>query len=534
MITFVPMKINHSSPHMKRFLFFAGLALLAAAACNKVPDKTPDYSRFAIAVEPVITRATETNFENGDAIGLTVTRATHVYAENAKLTFDGSAFKGDLTWYAEGGEVSSFAAYYPYAATRPTTFTVAADQSAGCASSDFISAVKDDVVPTPGEVTMVFKHRLARLVLDVTNNYGAAIDAFTVKGAIPTATIGNDLTATVDAAASPVDIKAWKNGDAWYVILPAQTVALTIAATAGSKTMEQTLATAELAAGKQYTAQVVVNPDDLRIVLSGEITNWDNGGELQPQQETQEVAFEEHLEDGYFSYDNIRYNVVKLADGKWWMAQPLAFLPAGKQPSNQPNDGNGVWYTYSSDGTNITPASDGANGYLYDIATVFGAPITADNAFTFEGAQGICPTGWHIPTRAEYFALVGNSNKAAGEASAPTDANAFYYDAIYGSGKIPLLDAAGFHYAFTGTIIKGSATATGTYNKLITSAADCSVEAYLGKPKMNYMLSSTAYSATQFFALMSTFTGTYKEGRLNITYSGIYNGTEVRCVRNAE
>ena len=519
---------------MKKILIIAGLGVLTALACNKVPEKSRDFSDIAIAVEPVITRATETNFENGDAIGLSVTCATHVYAENAQLTYDGSVFKGDLTWYAEGGDASSFAAYYPYAATRPTTFTVAADQSAGCASSDFISAVKDNVVPTPGEVTMVFKHRLARLVLNVTNNYGAAIDAFTVKGAIPTATIGNDLTATVDASASPVDIKAWKNGDAWYVILPAQTVALTIAATAGSKTLEQTLAAADLAAGKQYTAQVVVNPDDLRVVLSGEITNWENGGELQPEQEVHEVAFEEHLADGYFSYDNIRYNVVKLADGKWWMAQPLAFLPAGKQPSNQPNDGNGIWYTFTSDGTTVTPATDGANGYLYDAATVFGAPITADNAFTFEGAQGICPTGWHIPTRAEYFALVGYSNKGAGESSAPTDPNAFYYDPIYVGAKIPVMDAAGFNYAFTGTMIKGNASATGTYNKLITSAADCSVAAYLGKPKMNYMLSSTAYSATQFFALMSTFTGSYMEGRLTVTFSGVLNGTEVRCVRNAE
>ena len=263
---------------MKKILLLSGLALLAFAACNKLPEKAPDYSNAAIVVEPVITRATETNFENGDAIGLTVSRAAGVHADNARLTYDGSAFKGDLTWYAEGGDEATFAAYYPYAATKPASFTVAADQSAGLSSSDFISAVKENVVPTPAEVTMVFKHRLARLVLNVTNNYGAAIDAFTVKGAIPTALIADDLTASVDPSAAPVDIKAWKGANAWYVILPAQTVALTIAATAGSKTLQQKLAEATLVAGKQYTANVIVNPEDIQIVLSGEISNWDDGG----------------------------------------------------------------------------------------------------------------------------------------------------------------------------------------------------------------------------------------------------------------
>ena len=57
---------------------------------------------------------------------------------------------------------------------------------------------------------------------------------------------------------------------------------------------------------------------------------------------------------------------------------------------------------------------------------------------------------------------------------------------------------------------------------------------YIGKPKMNYMLSSTGNSVTQFFALMSAFTATYKEGKLNVAFNNITNGVEVRCVRNAE
>lgn len=525
--------------NMKKSLILLGMAVLALAACKQVQDNPLDFSDTAIAVEPVITRATETNFQTGDAIGLTVTRTAGVYADNAKLVYDGSAFKGELTWYAEGAEEATLAAYYPYAATKPATFTVQADQSAGVTSSDFISSVKEKVLPTPGEITMAFKHRLSRLVLDVTNNFGSAIESMTVKGVIPTAVIADDLTATADETAAAIDIKAFKDGEKWYVILPAQKVALTIAAAAGTKTLEQKLAEASLEAGKSYTANVVVNPDDLQVVISGEIDNWDEGGELAAADDTPEpVQFEEHLTDGYFTYDNVRYNVVKLKDNRWWMAQPLAFIPKGKTPSSDPTEDSGIWYTYSSDGTTITPDTDGSRGYLYDTPTALGTTITAENYKTLEGAQGICPEGWHIPTRAEFVALVGLSNKGAGEESVLLDKNAAYYNESYGAGKITELDADGFNFAFLGCRLKGSQTATGSYNKLIASAADCSVEAYLGKLKMNYMMSSTGNSATatnfQFFALMSTFSNQYPEGRLNVPFNNYLNGVEVRCIRNAE
>ena len=63
---------------MKRKMLLAGVAFLALAACNKTPKTEPqpvDFSQYQLRVEPVITRVTETNFENGDAIGLSVVRA---------------------------------------------------------------------------------------------------------------------------------------------------------------------------------------------------------------------------------------------------------------------------------------------------------------------------------------------------------------------------------------------------------------------------------------------------------------------------
>ncbi len=81
-----------------------------------------------------------------------------------------------------------------------------------------------------------------------------------------------------------------------------------------------------------------------------------------------------------------------------------------------------IWYPYelvTIDGTLTAKAlQDEASikelGYLYDFqAALGGKEITDSNLTSFEGAQGICPKGWHIPTRLEYFNLVGNSTNDA-------------------------------------------------------------------------------------------------------------------------
>ena len=270
---------------MKKMVILAGAALLALVACNKTPNTEPqpvDFSQYKLRVEPVITRVTETNFENGDAIGLAVIRTTGAYAANAQLTYDGTAFSGDLMWYDEGTEASTLKAYYPYNSTEglPTRFTVQSDQSKGTASSDFISAVKENVLPSANAVSMVFKHQLSRLVVTIKNNSGAAIESVQFKEIIPVALIGSDLTAKVDENAKWQTITAFGKDDKYYAIVPGQTVAAIVTVTAGGKELTQQLAEATLEPGKQYTVSVIVNKDEIKVVLAGEIENWNDGGEI--------------------------------------------------------------------------------------------------------------------------------------------------------------------------------------------------------------------------------------------------------------
>lgn len=534
---------------MKKSILILMGAAIVLASCNKTAkdDRNPgdiDYSRYAVRVEPVITKVTETDFEEGDAIGLSISRAAGVHATNEKLVYDGAAFTGSLKWYAEGSDEATLSAYYPYAGAVPASFTVESDQSAGTAPSDFVSAVKTGVLPTANAVTMDFKHRLSRLSITVVNNSGSPIDGISVKDVIPTAIIAEDLTATADASAAKVNIKAFKGADKYYVILPAQTVALTVAVDYAGLVREQRLAEATLAAGSQYSISIIVNAADIKVVLSGEIENWNDGGEITEDPVTSNV--EEHLEDGYIIYDGDRYSVAKLSNNLWIMTQSLRFIPEGKSVSSDPADGNGIWYPYSSDGTTVTPetseAAIEARGLLYDHQVAFGAEITETNFKSFEGTQGICPDGWHIPTWAEFYSIVGKSNKTD-DVAACSDPTAVFYDSDYDGARIKTMNESGFNWDFAGAINRSSIDGAGSYQKTITKSTTCSVEEWIGKNAVTYYMGSTGYTPTgsagatknrQFLSLMSTFTSTYMEGRVNIAYSNFLGGYSLRCIRDHE
>ena len=410
---------------------FSG-ALLALACQKGDMNRTdkPSAAGLPIQVEPVITRATETDFENGDAIGLTVSRESGTYATNEKLVFDGTRFSGSLVWYAEGTDAASLSAYSPWQESGvPTSFTVQADQSAGTSSSDFLAASKTGVIPSANAVAMVFQHRLTRLVIKVQNNTGKTITGITVGGARLAAKLSEDFTATVDPSAAVTPVKARNAAEkTWHAILPPQTVSLSVKVESELSLPVQYLAEAQLQGGKQYSVGIVVNPDGLQVTLSGAIDNWEDGGELEPGGNPPASDFEEHLDQNKFIYHGTTYKVVKMKDGKWWMAQNLAYLPEGKTASadlSAVTAGIFAPIRVKADKTGAEFANDATtiatNGYLYQAEAAFGLEVGALTSIAaaeaLEGAQGLCPTGWHIPTLADIQGLVG---KVAGETTVTT------------------------------------------------------------------------------------------------------------------
>ena len=529
---------------MKKSILLAGMALLALLACNKTLKPDPeavDFSKYNVRVEPVITRATETDFETGDRIGLTVTRAAGDFAVNEPLTYDGTAFAGELHWYEEGAEASTLKAYYPYSQTVPTSFTVAADQSAGTASSDFLSAVKENVLPSANAVAMVFQHRLSRLVVTLKNNSGSAIEGVVLKGIIPTAAIDANLLATVDASAAPAAIKAFGEGEKYYVIVPGQTVAPEVAVTAGGKELSQKLAEATLEPGKQYSVSVIVNKDEIKVVLAGDIENWNEGGELTGDTPG---GFEEKLDEGYFTYAGVKYNVVRMKDGKWWMAQNLAYVPEGYTPSTDLSAVTAGVFAPLRINADHTAAEFGtddalvaANGYLYQAEVALGLKVgdltTVAAAEALEGAQGICPQGWHIPTVADITGLVGKA-----VAPVTTDESAPYYNGA--NGSIALLNEDGFNMqAFGAVTVQDNTKTAGTFMGFMAAYPDrLSSGMFCGSSYAGVTYNTAGDEASgvknlQFFGLMPM---TNKASEADYTCNGTkvsYRiAAPVRCVRN--
>ncbi len=280
------------------------------------------------------------------------------------------------------------------------------------------------------------------------------------------------------------------------------------------------------------------------------------GGE--PYTSYEGIKIFEDLDNNYFIYEGKKYPVVKLADDRWWMAAPLAYVPEGKTVSADPVEDSGIWYTYDTDGTNCTARTDFTDGYLYDIPTAFGVKVeditfgtkadyqagtNVGNFRQYKGTQGICPPGWYIPLKEDFNKLCGACNKDDSvEPAEPAldDPTALYYVTDYKGSTVKKFNEAGWNFSFLGVRGKTSTAQTGAYNKAATDATKCSVPEWIPKSALNQILSSTPYmpnaagNNVQFFCLMSTFTAAYPDGRLSVSYTNLLQGVEVRCIRKAE
>ncbi|MGN0189496.1 MAG: FISUMP domain-containing protein, partial [Candidatus Cryptobacteroides sp.] len=247
-------------------------------------------------------------------------------------------------------------------------------------------------------------------------------------------------------------------------------------------------------------------------------------------------------------YEGVTYKTVTLSNGQTWMAEPLRVLPEGKTASSDPDDGNGVWNPYKVVDGAAEVLTDEESikelGYLYDYPTALGATLTEENYSTFEGARGICPEGWHLPTRAEFLAICGNSLKATNESAAIIDNTALFWDASAsadGYATVVKANEAGFNFTFSGSTQKNTPEAAGKYPTTVITADKTEIEDFVGELAMTYLLGSTPYqwkaaTATvsayaQFFGMMTTFTSSFMKGKLSVAYTNERAGCSIRCIK---
>ena len=520
---------------MKRY-FTLALAALAFAACQQTVE--PVVSPSKLTVEPVITKATEVNFETGDMIGLTVVPegAAESYAVNECLAFASDVFTSDLEWYADVYTKADLYAYYPYrAAGAPDAYFQQTDQSAGIGGADFMMAAKKGVLPTSNAVTMVFKHVMTKLVINIDNESGAAVEKVEVMSNLQGVGLDYENAAVTAYEGDvieevPVTV-AYESvaGKTWQMILVPQTAALEIAVTLSNKTViKQNLVATTYKSGGQYTINARILPDGMTVTASGEIENWTDEGsvDFEGGSSAEELPVEFAEYEGYFEYDGVRYNTVTLADGNTWMAENLRFVPRGKKVSADPAEDAGIWYPAANADKVSDPALAETLGLLYDASTAFGAAVTLDNAASFEGVQGICPRGWHIPTVTELTGLVGHCAN-----SALVNTAGAYYDATIKGASIAALAEDGFVWQFASMRNKANTAGNGSFT----------VTNYNGVYGiMSYLIGSSMYQTTtntdgslknvQYYYLMPTYNASNE--KVTVAYGNFLAGASLRCVKN--
>lgn len=102
-----------------------------------------------------------------------------------------------------------------------------------------------------------------------------------------------------------------------------------------------------------------------------------------------------------------------------WMAENLKYLPEVVGPNNS-SVTNAYYFVHEYEGTDVAEAKDAANyqtyGVLYNWPAAM-AGFTSSEANP-SGVQGACPSGWHLPSDAEWTELIdyiGGSDLAGGK-----------------------------------------------------------------------------------------------------------------------
>lgn len=282
------------------------LALLALVAC--ADDNEPQYKdarhtpmTFEVT-HPSQTRATATNFESGDRIGLYVAQADAPLeiggnlVNNEALTYNGSRWTAAHTLYWDNGTYNAYA-YYPYiqgvSSIDDQPFSVATDQSTaktatalgGYEASDLLFATSKGIKASASPINLTFKHIMSKLKIrlvkgeDFEGEMPTTAQVY-IHNTVPTATI--DLQAGVATRyvkGTQQTITAHQDDDyVFSAILVPQRVEnrqpLVEVVMKGVSYMYESKFVFK--PGVEHLVNLIItnNPDNVKIEIGGEVENW--------------------------------------------------------------------------------------------------------------------------------------------------------------------------------------------------------------------------------------------------------------------
>ncbi len=106
------------------------------------------------------------------------------------------------------------------------------------------------------------------------------------------------------------------------------------------------------------------------------------------------------------SYENYTYNIVQIGE-QCWFAENLRYLPSVSGPASGSNT-EPYYYVYGYTGSSISEAKAVGNYEVFGVLYNWSAAMAGSNSSDENpsGVQGICPEGWHFPSRSEWTQLI--------------------------------------------------------------------------------------------------------------------------------
>ena len=293
---------------MKRHILYIGVALslLGLASCsNDDSTESPVSARetpmtFDV-VHPSQTRATATDFENGDKIGVYIAKADMPLEiggnalNNEPLTLTSGKWTPGKNLFWDEGTYNAYA-YYPYmnvTSIEDQPVSVATDQSSaetngtlsGYEASDLLYAKTSNVAASTSPVTLSFKHVMSKLTIrlvkgeDFEGEMPTDAEIF-IHNTVPTATF--DFSAgivTRDVKGKRATIKARQESNFQFgaIIVPQRLdnrVPLVEVIMKGVSYLFESKFLFKPGVDHLVNLVITDNPEKVKIEVGGEVENW--------------------------------------------------------------------------------------------------------------------------------------------------------------------------------------------------------------------------------------------------------------------
>lgn len=293
---------------MRKHILYISVALsiLGLASCSnddstEAPKSAKETPMTFDARHPGQTRATATDFEEGDKIGLYIAKADMPLeiggntVNNEPLTLTSTTWTPSQKLFWDEGTYNAYA-YYPYMSVtsiEDQPVSVATDQSKAATdgemsayeASDLLYAQNKGLTASISPVTLTFKHIMSKLTIRLVKGEDFEGDMPTdaeifIHNTVPTATV--DLSAgivTRDVKGKRTTIKARQESDFQFgaIIVPQRLdnrVPLVEVVMKGVSYLFESKFLFKPGIDHLVNLVITDNPEQVKIEVGGEVENW--------------------------------------------------------------------------------------------------------------------------------------------------------------------------------------------------------------------------------------------------------------------